>query len=55
MEQRTARPGLASDVAFTETVKAIQARKGSRGAYERMERNGSSYFPQLADDYLAQT
>jgi predicted pyridoxine 5'-phosphate oxidase superfamily flavin-nucleotide-binding protein len=41
MEQRTARPGLASDVAFTETVKAIQARKGSRGAYERMERSGS--------------
>jgi uncharacterized protein len=41
MEQRTARPGLASDVALTETVKAIQARKGSRGAYERMERNGS--------------
>jgi predicted pyridoxine 5'-phosphate oxidase superfamily flavin-nucleotide-binding protein len=41
MEQRPARPGLASDVAFTETVKAIQARKGSRGAYERMERNGS--------------
>ena len=31
----------ASDVAFSETVKAIQARKGSRAAYERMERNGS--------------
>ena len=31
----------ASDVAFGETVKAIQARKGSRAAYERMERNGS--------------
>jgi len=31
----------ASDVAFSETVKAIQARKGSRAAYERLERNGS--------------
>lgn len=31
----------ASDVAFTHTVKAIQARKGSRGAYERMEKGGS--------------
>jgi uncharacterized protein len=31
----------ASDVAFTEVVKAIQARKGSRAAYERMERKGS--------------
>lgn len=32
---------LASDVAFTGSVKAIQARKGSRAAYERMERGGS--------------
>jgi len=32
---------LASDVAFTDTVKAIQTRKGSRATYERMERNGS--------------
>ena len=31
----------ASDVAFSETVKAIQARKGSRAGYERMERSGS--------------
>lgn len=31
----------ASDVAFTAIVKSIQARKGSRAAYERMERNGS--------------
>lgn len=31
----------ASDVAFTDTVKAIQARKGSRAAYERMEQGGS--------------
>jgi len=28
---------IASDVAFTDTVKAIQARKGSRNAYARME------------------
>ncbi len=31
----------ASDVAFTSTVKAIQARKGSRPAYARMEAGGS--------------
>jgi hypothetical protein len=31
----------ASDVAFTDTVKSIQARKGSRVAYARMERQGS--------------
>jgi predicted pyridoxine 5'-phosphate oxidase superfamily flavin-nucleotide-binding protein len=31
----------ASDVAFTKVVKAIQARKGSRAAYARMERGGS--------------
>ena len=31
----------ASDVAFTGTVKAIQARKGSRPAYARMEQAGS--------------
>ncbi len=31
----------ASDVAFTGTVKAIQARKGSRPAYARMEAGGS--------------
>ena len=30
-----------SDIAFTPTVKAVQARKGSRGAYARMERGGS--------------
>ncbi len=33
--------GYASDVAFTDTVKSIQARKGSRAAYARMERQGS--------------
>jgi len=31
----------ASDVAFTDVVKAIQARKGSRPAYSRMEEGGS--------------
>ena len=31
----------ASDVAFTDTVKAIQTRKGSRPAYARMEAGGS--------------
>jgi predicted pyridoxine 5'-phosphate oxidase superfamily flavin-nucleotide-binding protein len=30
-----------SDVAFTETVKALQRSKGSRRAYERMEEGGS--------------
>lgn len=30
-----------SDVAFTDTVKAIQTRKGSRSAYARMEAGGS--------------
>ncbi|MFO1115019.1 MAG: pyridoxamine 5'-phosphate oxidase family protein [Beijerinckiaceae bacterium] len=29
-----------SDIAFTPTVKAIQARKGSRDSYEQMERRG---------------
>jgi predicted pyridoxine 5'-phosphate oxidase superfamily flavin-nucleotide-binding protein len=30
-----------SDVAFTPSVKAVQARKGSRSAYARMEESGS--------------
>lgn len=34
-------PTYASDVAFTATVKAVQARKGSRHGYARMEENGS--------------
>jgi predicted pyridoxine 5'-phosphate oxidase superfamily flavin-nucleotide-binding protein len=41
-----------SDIAFTESVKAIQLRKGSRAAYERMEHNGSwqtEITPDLAD------
>src|SRR3954454_12152579 len=31
---------ISSDVAFTPAVKAIQARKGSREAYARVEQNG---------------
>jgi predicted pyridoxine 5'-phosphate oxidase superfamily flavin-nucleotide-binding protein len=33
-------PAYSSDVAFTPVVKSIQARKGSRGAYARVEQNG---------------
>lgn len=48
----------ASDVAFTGTVKAIQARKGSRPAYARMEHGGSweqSITDELKDEIEAQT
>ncbi|MEY8874859.1 MAG: pyridoxamine 5'-phosphate oxidase, partial [Leptothrix sp. (in: b-proteobacteria)] len=48
----------ASDVAFTPIVKAIQHRKGSRAAYERMERNGSwaqSISAELKAEIEAQT
>ena len=48
----------ASDVAFTDTVKAIQARKGSRAAYARMEAGGSwerSITPDLKAEIEAQT
>jgi predicted pyridoxine 5'-phosphate oxidase superfamily flavin-nucleotide-binding protein len=52
------RPAIASDIAFTPTVKAIQARKGSRAAYERME-NGEGWqttiTPDLAGFIAAQT
>lgn len=41
----------ASDIAFTPTVKAIQARKGSRDAYARMEAHGG--WPRTVDDELA--
>jgi uncharacterized protein len=34
-------PTYSSDVAFTGSVKAVQTRKGSRGAYGRMEGRGS--------------
>ena len=46
-----------SDVAFTEQVKAVQARKGSRRAYSRMEEGGSwqtRITPDLTDLIAAQ-
>jgi predicted pyridoxine 5'-phosphate oxidase superfamily flavin-nucleotide-binding protein len=48
---------LASDVAFTDVVKAIQQRKGSRTAYARMERAGSwetTITPELKAEIEAQ-
>ena len=47
-----------SDVAFTASVKAIQARKGSRRAYARIEEKGSwntAITPDLAHFIAAQT
>ena len=47
-----------SDIAFTATVKAIQARRGSRSSYARMEANGgweTSITPELAAFLSAQT
>jgi len=35
------RAGYSSDIAFTPSVKAVQARKGSRESYARMERDGA--------------
>ena len=49
---------FSSDVAFTPAVKAIQARKGSRPSYARMEEGGSwrtVITPDLADFVAAQT
>jgi len=49
---------FASDVAFTPTVKAIQARKGSRQSYARVEERGgwqSTITPDLAAFIEAQT
>ncbi len=46
-----------SDVAFTPTVKAVQARKGSRHGYARMEENGAwetGITPELAAFIAAQ-
>jgi uncharacterized protein len=48
----------ASDVAFTPTVKAVQARKGSRHAYARMEQGGgwqTSVSEELKEFIEAQT
>jgi predicted pyridoxine 5'-phosphate oxidase superfamily flavin-nucleotide-binding protein len=47
-----------SDVAFTPTVKALQTRKGSRGAYARTEERGgwqTRITPDLAEFIAAQT
>ena len=47
-----------SDVAFTPTVKAIQARKGSRHGYARMEQSGSwesTVTPELKQFIALQT
>jgi len=49
---------FASDVAFTEVVKSIQTRKGSRAAYARMEQGGSwerTITPELKSEIEAQT
>src|SRR5262245_58678915 len=46
-----ASPAYSSDVAFTPSVKAIQARKGSRDGYDSMERLGgwrTTISPDLA-------
>lgn len=53
----TASHVYASDVAFTPTVKAIQARKGSRQAYARSEERGwnQEITPDLAAFIAAQT
>jgi len=51
-------PNFASDVAFTPAVKAIQARKGSRRAYARMEEGAgwqTSITPDLAEFIATQT
>jgi len=47
-----------SDIAFTPAVKAIQARKGSRHGYARMEQSGSwesTLTPDLQDFIALQT
>jgi uncharacterized protein len=55
MDRPTTSP---SDVGFSPTVKSIQARKGSRKSYERMEQGGSwdqSITPELRAQIEAQT
>ena len=44
--------GFTSDVAFTPTVKAIQARKGSRRSYQRME-DGGAWQADITPDIAA--
>jgi uncharacterized protein len=49
---------ITSDVAFTPSVKAVQARKGSREMYARMERRGgwaNGIDPEIAQFIAAQT
>jgi predicted pyridoxine 5'-phosphate oxidase superfamily flavin-nucleotide-binding protein len=49
---------IASDIAFTPAVKAIQARKGSRAAYARMEEShgwNTTITPELAAFIAAQS
>jgi uncharacterized protein len=49
---------IASDIAFTPAVKAIQARRGSRAAYARMEAGdgwNTTITPELAGFIAAQT
>jgi len=51
-------PPYSSDIAFSPTVKAVQSRKGSRRAYQRMEERGSwqsQITPELAGFIAAQT
>lgn len=59
MDQHTDKNQLySSDVAFTATVKAIQARKGSRRTYARMEEKGgwqTVITPDLSQFIAAQT
>jgi uncharacterized protein len=43
---------IPSDIAFTPAVKAVQARKGSRATYERME-NGEGWQTTITDDLAA--
>src|SRR5947209_3034107 len=45
-------PVYPSDVAFTPAVKAVQARKGSRGAYARTEQ-GAGWRTEVDDDLAA--
>lgn len=44
--------GFPSNVAFTPTVKAVQARKGSRSSYARME-EGGGWRTEIDDDLAA--
>jgi len=43
---------IPSDVAFTDTIKAIQTRKGSRRAYARMEQ-GAGWETEITDELAA--